>query len=79
MESAKKKPQKNGCPGSRGDVAVSEEILDFADIDGGGEEQGGSRRPEGMWRVDARPRFRPLRTIAFFDGARQPLEVVLNQ
>ena len=63
----------------RGDVPVSKEILYFADIDGGIQEQGGGRGPEGVGRVHAGAELGSIRLLVLFDGARQPHKVTLDQ
>ena len=63
----------------RRDVPVAEEVLHFADVHVGIEEQGSRGRPERMRRVDAKPSDSAINGGLFLDSAWELLQIALDQ
>ena len=60
-----------------GDMPVAEEIPNLPDVDAGVKEQGSSRGPERMRRVDTARGFGGIRIFVLLDGPRQLLKIAL--
>ena len=62
-----------------GDVAMTEEVLDLADVDAGVEEEGGGGGAEGVRGENALRALATVSLLDLLDGAGQLLQIIFNQ